>query len=178
MNLSEHQIKVTAAWMHDAANRLEVYASYCLKPETPAMSAGPSNSRVSGGEVSDPTGNQATNATSGSKWLTIQQAHLAANITTALDVSQAIVEGTGRIYAHITPPEAAPFDPTEECRQGCGQPRATGRQGNCNACAQWLGRNLYTDGTKRDSVPADVIQRRNEVRSKRRMKTDDTEAVA
>lgn len=176
---TEREVKTISAWMHDAAARLEIYGPFILTCSTMnSTTRQGSGERVGGGEVSDPTGTTATGNVMTNAWMDREQAIFWSDVGHALDIAQAIVERSGRIYSHVAPVQFLPTDPDRECRQGCGAPRDAGRQGNCKLCAQWLDRNKYPDGMKRDSVPADVIQRRHDVQAKRRMKQQDIEAVA
>lgn len=177
-NYTLHEVKTIAAWMRDAASRLEIYGAFCLTAVSTQLQASTtSGERVGGGDVSDPTGTRATTNVGSNAWLEREQAHLKANLGTALDVSQAIVEGTGRIYSHVTPEKDHDVDPDEKCRQGCGERKTPGRQGNCSACAQWLRANPDPNGMRRDSVPPQVLDNRK-TRTRKRTQAESMESVA
>jgi hypothetical protein len=177
---SANDIRTVAAWMRDAAAHLEAFGIGVLNASVPITGFSGGGEPVAGGDISDPTAGAATSAVASSAWLEREQAIFRADIGHALDVSQALVERAGRVRAHFRPErDYSHTEADDVCVQDlCPDRRAPGRQGNCAACAQWLARNTHFDGTRRDTVPADVVRRRLELRAERARKAEEQEVPA
>ena len=155
--------------------------SHLPPPEVPS---GGMQARVSTSNVADPTGDQATATVDVGLWGE-HQAALRGEIAGARQAVAAMYCRVSQMAAMLPRHEVErAVDEDEACRQGCGDPKAAGRQGNCEACAKWLRDHLYPDGTKRGEVPTDVLARREKMRGARKVHVtgplagDDVEAVA
>jgi hypothetical protein len=158
-------IRSAAAWLEQFGEPLlamrEVPAG-----EPVEGSAGP-GTKVAISGVSDPTGNRASAVVDRSADFRVARQTLECEIHAAVASLERMVSTLSAMRGYL--PAPPPRDAGDECRQGCGGPKASGRQGNCEACAKWLQRNPLPDGQRRLEVPTDVLDRRKAGEERRRV---------
>lgn len=161
LSYSKSEILDAAADLRNAAAWLALHGHFALTVRNPDPASNLLHNAGPTGNVSDPTGNLAAARYPRDRQLELEQAHLAADIGSALDAAQGIAKRIGHIVSRFPPPERPTEDPLL-CRQdGCYRPKGTRSQGNCDWCAQWLYRHPDPQGQRRAYVPREEIEARD-----------------
>lgn len=168
--------------VHNAADWIGAFAEAVLAAHREPDAGGGGLALRRGTDVADPTGNAAVAGGEGG-WLGAEQARLVDELAHLVEVAGAVVSRIDNTRRRLWPDGTRPdLDEESKCRQGCGDDAASGEQGNCRRCGQWLRDNRYPDGTKRAQVSSEYLAKRRAADERRRVHVTgplaDDEAVA